>query len=693
DIVGLANGGFVATWRTTDALADGSDQAVKAQIFDTSGAKLGAEFLVNSQTNGSQYDPNIAALANGGFVVTWYTTDAAQDGNGGAIKGQMFSASGARIGGEFLVNTQSANTQREPFATGLPDGGFMVTWSTLDTMQDGSGSAIKAQVFDASGVKIGGELLVNTLAAGGQFLPDIATLADGRVVVTWTSDNGDGSGFALRARILAPNTAPDITSDGGDASASVAADENQTAVTSVAATDLGGPSPVTYAISGGADAALFAIDPVTGALRFVTERDFENAADANGDGVYDVIVSAGDGELTSTQALSVSIVNVNEGLTITSGAAVSIGENGTAVSTVTASDIDGDAPSFAIGGGADAGFFAIDAGTGAISFVNAPNFEAPGDADGDNVYDVIVSATDGDFVTTQAIAISVGNVDEAVTITSDGGGDGAALSIAENGTAVTTVTAIDVDGSLVSYAVTGGGDAALFTIDAQTGALSFLTSPDFEAPADADGNNVYDVIVSATDGTFSDAQALAVTVTNAREGNTIIGTSGSNIISTTNSPTGQPRATELEDTIYGLGGGDTIRAAGGDDIIDGGSGNDMITGGTGADIITGGTGADRFIYNSVSESSAGAVDIIADFSRSQGDRISLSPIDANSGAWGNQGFNFIGTAAFSGVAGQLRYEQANGNTFVAGDVDGDGVADLQIQLNGLIDLRSTDFLL
>ena len=84
------------------------------------------------------------------------------------------------------------------------------------------------------------------------------------------------------------------------------------------------------------------------------------------------------------------------------------------------------------------------------------------------------------------------------TITSNGGGDTAAVSIAENTTAVTTVTATDPDvGQTLSYSIIGGADASKFTIGATTGALSFVTAPNFELPTDAGGNNVYDVIVQA----------------------------------------------------------------------------------------------------------------------------------------------------------------------------------------------------
>ena len=75
------------------------------------------------------------------------------------------------------------------------------------------------------------------------------------------------------------------------------------------------------------------------------------------------------------------------------------------------------------------------------------------------------------------------------------------MSIAENTTAVTTVTATDPDaGQTLSYSIIGGADESKFTIDPTTGALSFITAPNFELPTDAGGNNVYDVIVQVSDG-------------------------------------------------------------------------------------------------------------------------------------------------------------------------------------------------
>jgi len=94
-----------------------------------------------------------------------------------------------------------------------------------------------------------------------------------------------------------------------------------------------------------------------------------------------------------------------------------------------------------------------------------------------------------------------------------------AVSVAENTTTYFyTATSTDADGNTVTYSINGGADAALFQIDA-TGHLSFRSAPDFEAPRDADRNNVYQVTIAASDGTTSATLALAVTVTDLTTGN------------------------------------------------------------------------------------------------------------------------------------------------------------------------------
>ena len=96
-------------------------------------------------------------------------------------------------------------------------------------------------------------------------------------------------------------------------------------------------------------------------------------------------------------------------------------------------------------------------------------------------------------------------------------------TVAENTTAVTTVTATDPDvGQTLSYSIIGGADASKFTIDSNTGALSFVTAPNFELPTDAGGNNVYDVTVQVSDGHGgTDSQAISVSVANTNDVPTI----------------------------------------------------------------------------------------------------------------------------------------------------------------------------
>ena len=127
-----------------------------------------------------------------------------------------------------------------------------------------------------------------------------------------------------------------------------------------------------------------------------------------------------------------------------------------------------------------------------------------------------------------------------------------------------------------------------------------------------------------------------------------------------------------------------IRGNDGSNVLDGGAGNDKIYGLAGADTLTGGSGADHFLFDDGETGglTTATCDRITDFSHAENDKIDLSAIDANSLVAGDQGFAFIGTGAFSGTAGELRYEESGGNTFVYGDTNGDGIADFMIKVDG-----------
>lgn len=150
------------------------------------------------------------------------------------------------------------------------------------------------------------------------------------------------------------------------------------------------------------------------------------------------------------------------------------------------------------------------------------------------------------------------------------------------------------------------------------------------------------------------------------------------------------------DYILGHDDNDILYGDSGNDFIDGGAGDDVILGGFGKDFLNGDTGADRFVFGENETSRwEGAADTIIDFSGSQleGDTIDLSAIDADSNTADDDAFSFIGTAAFSGTAGELRTYSNGGDTFLAGDVDGDGAADFFLRLQGSVELTAADFML
>ncbi len=233
------------------------------------------------------------------------------------------------------------------------------------------------------------------------------------------------------------------------------------------------------------------------------------------------------GETANQPFLFLYDASPNTAPTITSDgggatATIFVPENSTAVTTVTASDADLPVQTltFTIVGGADAAKFAINSSSGALMFVAAPNYETPTDAGGNNVYDVTVQVSDGLLSDSQAIAVTVTPAnDNTPVITSNGGGANATLGIAENTTAVATITASDTDlpAETLIYSVSGGLDSTKFTIDSSTGVLSFVSAPNFELPSDVGADNDYEVIVQVSDGLFTDSQSIVVTVTNVNE--------------------------------------------------------------------------------------------------------------------------------------------------------------------------------
>ena len=261
---------------------------------------------------------------------------------------------------------------------------------------------------------------------------------------------------------------------------------------------------------GGADAASFEIS-AEGVLRFLSPPDFDAPGDADGDNAYQVQVRVTDGKDTAgesdaavdaTVEVTVSVIDANEPPALSGPSAVEFVEGGDdSVGAYAALDPDGDEVSWSVGG-ADAASFEISA-EGVLRFLSPPDFDAPGDADGDNAYQVQVRVTDGKDTAGESDAAVDATVEVTVSVIDANeppalSGPSAVEFVEGGDDSVGAYAALDPDGDEVSWSV-GGADAASFEISAE-GVLRFLSPPDFDAPGDADGDNAYQVQVRVTDG-------------------------------------------------------------------------------------------------------------------------------------------------------------------------------------------------
>ncbi len=184
-IAALNDGGYVVVWDSNGQ--DGSNQGVFAQRYDASGTAIGGEIQVNTETANAQDDAMVVALADGGFAVVW--TSMNQDGNNAGIFGQRYDASGNPAGAEFQVNTETFNMQENPDIAALDGGGFVVTWESQN--QDGSATGVYGQRYDASGNPAGTEFLINSTTDNQQYNSRVVGTSDGGFVVVWQSQNQD----------------------------------------------------------------------------------------------------------------------------------------------------------------------------------------------------------------------------------------------------------------------------------------------------------------------------------------------------------------------------------------------------------------------------------------------------------------------------------------------------------------------
>ena len=229
--------------------------------------------------------------------------------------------------------------------------------------------------------------------------------------------------------------------------------------------------------------------------------------------------------LTDTQAIAVTVTNVNDNAPVITRTAAAPRRRSTSPRTPPPSrrsrpptPMPGQTLTYSIVGGADAAQFTIDPTPARLSFVSAPDYENPTDAGAQQCLRRHCPGLRrhpdrhpghrrhrhqrqrqcaGDHLRTAAGATASRQRRREQHGRDDGHG-----------------RPMPMPDRRSTYSIVGGADAAQFTIDATTGALSFVAAPDYENPTDAGGNNVYDVTVQVSDGTLTDTQAIAVTVTN-----------------------------------------------------------------------------------------------------------------------------------------------------------------------------------
>ncbi len=292
--------------------------------------------------------------------------------------------------------------------------------------------------------------------------------------------------------------------------------ENQTAAGTVVASDPDlPPDTLTWNITGAArtmPCSPSTRPPVT--FRLLAPPNFEIPGDNDGDNIYEIEVEVNDGTVSVQKIITVTVTDANDAPVI-STTSLNVSENQTLVGTVMASDEDQPADSLTwfIFGGDDGGHFSIDGSTGDLSFVTPPDFELPGDLDGDNNYELLVGVSDGSVSSIRSITVSVTPVNDN---TPDAGLD-FATTVAEasaNGTLVGTVSASDLDlpGDTLTYTITGGDPLNGFSIDA-AGNITIANAAVLDLDFDDGSDLVATLTVTVGDGTFSDTVDVTVRVT------------------------------------------------------------------------------------------------------------------------------------------------------------------------------------
>ena len=552
-VAGLQDGGFAVTWN--DEFSDydasyGFSYGIRAQRFGADGTGQGV-VNVNSYTIGDQLSPTVAALAGGGYVLAWqseFEEGGAYTGSG--VYAQLYDAKGVKVGGETLVNTHTDDEQIVPQAAALQDGGYVITW-TSEGQDSFYGGGIFAQRFDAGGAKVGTEFQVNTISAYDQYDSTVSSLNDGGFVVAWTQHIYNGGDGEPDIKLFAQ-----VYNHAGDKAGSE--------ILVAASNDYNDFQTMLHVSAVGADG--FVVTWASHAFGSATETDIHSETFSQspvaGDGL-NVAGTDGSDNLAGTDGNDTLVgFGGDDHLTGGAGTDVLYGNDGDDV-------IDGGAGADTIFGGLGSDLMTGGAGND-IYYV-------------DNASDIIVEkiAEGVDSVLADVSYVLADNVenlilyDHAVQLNIDATGNAGKNVLTGNGGNNSLDGGAGADTMIGgtgndSYYVDNAGDKVIEL--ANEGIDTVISSRQYVL-----GDNVEKLTLTGTTNISGAGNALA---------NVVIGNDGDNHLS-------------------GLAGNDTLS---------GGLGNDVLDGGKGVDAMKGGAGDDRYYVENTG-------DVVSEFSNAGHDTV------------------------------------------------------------------------
>ncbi len=645
----LSDGRILVTYSSTDD-ADGTPGNIRARIIGTNGAFSGNDFVLNSTPGGYQSYVDVTALSNGTALVTWFSSGVfTPDPSGGnptfapgEVRARIIGADGLPLGPDFQVNsTDLSASYTKPVVTTLIDGRALVVWYSGDA-GDGDWGCLRGRLIDSDGQLIESDFVINTTDLNNQCSPAAAALPDGRILVTWTSDDGVGTGAQIRGVYINPII-------GHERSDVLQGTSGQDMLMGLAGDDSVDGGLGDDQLMGGAGN-----DLLTGAMG----NDVMDGG-AGSDRAYFTGTGAATVNLSLTIAQTTgygtdTIVNVEH---VTSGTGndqlTGSDQNNNLVSGAGNDTLSGGLGIDTLDGGIGTDW--LDGGVGSDSMSGGANDDT---YVVDSSTDLIVELTNAgtDLVRSSADTFTLAGNVENLTLTGS--------------------SAINGSGNGLNNMLTGNsgnntlmGDAGNDTLNGGIGADTLMGGS---------GNDTY-----VTDGgdMISEA-ASAGTDTVQSSVTTTLGTNLENLTLTGSS------------AVNGSGNGLN-------NTITGNTAANTLSGGAGMDTLIGGAGKDSFVFNTVSDTgtTANASDVITDFVRGQ-DKINLGAIDAFAASLSNDAFIWRGTAAFnSATQGEVRFQKfdvtgtTNDYTMLWIDNDNDTGIEMAIRLNGLYDLTASDFIL